>query len=100
MMIKKLHNYIEELVWEHLEHELELWKDLNITERNKLDIATYALNHVQPRYYDSNVGYSHNIHDARSGEQLTADVILAITAGIRVVINNPRAERTQTINND
>lgn len=96
-MTRKLHNYIEDLVMEHLDEELALWKDLTITERNKLDIATYALNHVQSRYYDTDVGYSHTIHDARSGDQLLADVILAITAGIRVVIKNPRAERTAKV---
>ncbi len=92
-MKAKLHNFIEDLVWEHLDQELKLWKDLEITERNKLDIATYALNHIKPRYFDTDVGYSHTIHDSRNGEQLIADVILAITAGIRVVVDNPRSDR-------
>ncbi len=91
-MHAKLHNYIEGLVWNHLDQELKLWKNIVITERDQLDIATYALNHVQPRYYDTDVGYSHTIHDSRTGEQMETDVIMAITAGIRVVVNNPRGE--------
>ncbi len=91
-MKPKLHNYVEDLVWEHLDEELDLWKDICGCDRCKLDIATYALNHIKPRYYDTQVGYSHAIHDSRKGDQLVTDVILGLTEAIRIVAKNPHHE--------
>lgn len=87
-----LHNYIEDLVWEHLNQEMTLWKDICTCEGCKLDIVTFALNNIKPRYYDSKKGFAHTIHDARTGDQLVTDVILGVTAAIRVVAKNPRHE--------
>lgn len=88
-METRLHNYIEDLVWEHIDQELTLWKNICTCDRCKLDIVTYALNHIQPRYFNTKIGYSHTVHDARTGDQLVADVVLGITAAIRVVAKNP-----------
>lgn len=88
----KLHNYVEDLVWQHLDEEIKLWKDICTCDRCKKDIATYALNNIKPRYYDTQQGFAHTIHDARTGDQLVADVVLGLTAAIRVVAKNPRHE--------
>lgn len=88
-MKAKLHNYVEDLVWQYLDDELELWKDICTCDRCKVDIATYALNHIKPRYFDTQIGYSHVVDNSRQGKQLVTDVILGITEAIRVVARKP-----------
>ncbi|OQY27155.1 MAG: hypothetical protein B6244_11495 [Candidatus Cloacimonetes bacterium 4572_55] len=93
-MKSKLHNYIEDLIWEHIEEELKLWKDICICDQCRLNIAAHVLNHTKPRYYATQNGYSHYVHDSQSGEQLVADVTLGITAAIRVVAKSPNHDST------
>ncbi|RMH70582.1 MAG: competence protein ComFB [Gemmatimonadetes bacterium] len=88
-MKDKLRNYVEELVWANLDTELDRWKDICTCDRCKLDIATYALNHIRPRYFDTTGGQAQKISQSREGQQLITDVILGITAAIRVVAKNP-----------
>ena len=89
-MKANLHNYVEDLVWQHLDNELRLWKDVCTCDNCKLDIVTYALNHIKPRYYDTKKGFAHTIHDAKGGDQLETDIVLGLTAAIRVVAKKPR----------
>jgi competence protein ComFB len=86
-----LSNYMEEVVDRTLEEILAHRDDVCTCERCKLDIKALALNHLQPKYVVTDIGYIYTkVNELES--QFKADVTVAVTNALKVIRKNPRHE--------
>ena len=80
----QLKNYMEEIVWEHLDKVLERRADVCNCDQCRHDIAALALNALPPRYVVTDIGETYTRVKALE-QQFYADVITAISNAITVV---------------
>ena len=87
----ELINYMEEVVkrvFEDLTKEYP-YRDKNFTEKMKLDIYAYTLNHLPPRYIVSEKGHLYTRLNELQ-QQFQTDLVVELTKAIQIVTTNPR----------
>lgn len=87
----QLHNYMEDLVWEKLDELLKDYPDVCDCPQCRKDMATYALNHLPPRYISSHHGELYSRLDQWK-VQFSADLIMVLLKAIKLISENPRHE--------
>lgn len=85
----ELKNFMEDLVTEYLEDILEGRDDVCTCNQCLLDIATYALNKLPPMYFSRAKGMIYSRLEEFEN-QVRADVIALLTAGINRVQESPK----------
>ncbi|TYZ22589.1 late competence development ComFB family protein [Selenomonas ruminis] len=88
----ELKNYMEDLVLEKLDDVMAQYPFCCTCDQCKRDIATLALNHLQPRYISSHKGDVYTRLNEMS-VQYEVEVIQAIAKAIEIVHKNPRHEK-------
>lgn len=84
----ELKNYMEELVWEHLDQVLEKYPGVCRCEKCRYDMAALALNRLPAHYVVTEKGKTYT--KARTLEQQFAtDTITAITQAVEQVSRMP-----------
>lgn len=87
----ELINYMEEVVkraFEDLSRE-EPYRNIHFTEKMKLDICAYALNHLPPRYIVTQKGHLYTrLNELR--QQFQTDLVVELTKAIQQIQANPR----------
>ena len=87
----ELVNYMEEVV-KRVFQELtsgEPYRDIQFTEKMKLDIYAYTLNHLPPRYIVTEKGHLYTRLNELQ-QQFQTDLVVEITKAIQQVKANPR----------
>lgn len=82
-------NFMEQVVTEKLEELLKGRTDICSCDQCKVEMTTYALNHLPPKYVSSLKGEVFNKIDGMDAQQ-NADITKTLTAAIKVVSSNPR----------
>ena len=87
----QLLNYMEEAAKKALEELLiePRYLELNFTEKNKMDVLAFALNHLPPRYVVSEKGHLYTRVDELK-QQFRTDIIVELSKAISIVQANPR----------
>ena len=85
------HNYMEEAATQVLDGLLteRQYQDLKLTEKSKLDVLAYALNHLPPRYVVTEKGHLYSRTDELR-QQFQTDIIVELSKAIQQVVKNPR----------
>ncbi len=86
-----LENFMEEAVRHTLEELLldPLYVSLKLSEKEKLDIMAYALNHLPPRYVVTEKGHLYTRVDELK-QQFKTDIVVELSKAIKHVKANPR----------
>lgn len=85
----EFHNYMEELVLEVVEDLLSKRDDVCRCEKCKLDIATFALNKLPPKYVVTQKGRVYTkLSELEIQEK--ANIVKEVTRGIEKVKSNPQ----------
>jgi len=87
----KLKNYMEDAVHDALAEMLVKHTEICKCSRCKLDIMAYALNHLPPKYVVTDRGHTYT-RVAEMAQQFNADLVVAISKGVKHVAKNPRHE--------
>ena len=87
----QLKNYMEELVWEHLDRVLNTKDDVCKCEKCRFDIAAITLNTLPPRYVVTDIGETYTRIKSLE-QQFHTDVIAAVTNAIIIVKSRPHHE--------
>ena len=87
-MAMVLTNLMESLVLERLDELIDKL-DCCKCEQCRMDIASYALNRLPPKYIATTVGAAYSKLDTLS-VQYETDLISAVIQGAQIVKNNPR----------
>ena len=87
----KLKNYMEDAVHYALEEMLAKRTNVCKCSRCKLDIMAYALNHLPAKYVVTDKGHTYT-RVAEMAQQFNADLVVAISKGMKHVARNPRHE--------
>lgn len=82
-------NYMEQVVTEKLEEILKGRTDICTCNQCKIEMITYALNNLPPRYVSSAMGEVFNKVDELDAQQ-NADISKALVKAVKVVSSNPR----------
>lgn len=82
-------NYMEQVVTEKLEEMLKGRTDICTCNQCKIEMITYALNNLPPRYVSSVMGEVFNKVDELDAQQ-NADISKALVKAVKVVSSNPR----------
>lgn len=85
----KLKNYMEDAVHYALEEILAKREKVCKCSRCKLDIMAYALNHLPAKYVVTDRGHTYT-RVAEMAQQFNADLVVAISKGLKHVEKNPR----------
>ena len=86
----KLKNYMEDAVKNVLDELLEKrTKDVCKCSRCRLDLVAYALNHLPPKYVVTDKGHTFT-RVAEMQQQFSADIIVALSKGMKAIGKNPR----------
>ncbi len=87
----QLSNYMEVVVKRTLEELLEdpAYQSLALTEKIKLDILAYTLNHLPPRYIVTEKGHLYTRVDELK-HQFKTDILVELSKAIKHVKANPR----------
>jgi len=85
----QLKNYMEDLVWQHLDQVLVNNPEVCNCEKCRYDIASLALNSLPARYIITPVGETYTKVQSLD-YQFNIDIITAITQALQVVGNKPR----------
>ncbi|MCD4813992.1 late competence development ComFB family protein [bacterium] len=86
----KLKNYMEDAVKHVLDEMLEKrMPDVCKCSRCRLDISAYALNHLPSKYVVTDLGHTFT-RVAEMQQQFSADIVVAISKGIKQVEKKPR----------
>lgn len=85
-----LKNIMEDIVDDILNHIIQR-KDLNICDCEQciLDIKTYVLNRIKPRYYDTSQGHVYSKTESLKN-QLYVDIVEEIIHANNKISSNPR----------
>ncbi|MEN6413521.1 MAG: late competence development ComFB family protein [Veillonellales bacterium] len=83
-------NYMEDLVWDHLDRIIESSNTCNC-EKCRYDIAALALNFLPPRYVVTDRGETYTRVKALE-QQFYVDVITAISNAVQIVRSRPHHE--------
>jgi competence protein ComFB len=89
----ELKNYMENLVWEHLDQVISGHRDVCPCERCRYDIVAIALNFLPPRYVVTAKGETWAKAKALD-QQFYVDIVSAITNAIILVKSRPHHNRT------
>ena len=87
-------NYMEQLVQKKLGELLDDKEDICKCSQCQLDMITYALNHLPPKYISSHQGEVFTKIDGMSTQQ-EADIYRCLTDAINVVSSNPRHDKQE-----
>lgn len=85
----EFHNYMEDLVLDVLEDLLSKRDDVCACEKCKLDMATFALNKLPPKYVVTHKGRIYT-KLAELEIQVKADIVKEVTKGIEKVKSKPQ----------
>lgn len=84
----ELKNYMEELVWEHLDQVLALYPHVCRCERCRYDMAALALNRLPVHYVVTEQGKTYTKAHTLE-QQFATDIITAITQAVEQVSRMP-----------
>lgn len=87
-------NYMEDLVWEHLDHILSKHDNICDCEKCKFDIAALALNLLSPHYVVTAKGETYTRVKALE-QQFNIDIFSALTQAIKIVSGRPQHQDDQ-----
>ncbi len=85
----KLKNYMEDAVRNTLDEMMEKRTNVCKCSRCKLDIMAFALNHLPAKYVVTDKGHTYT-RVAEMAQQFNADLVVAISKGLKHVEKNPR----------
>lgn len=85
----KVANSMEDIVKDFLDDLLEQYPEVCKCNQCRVDIASFALNRLPPKYTTSSFGEVYT-KSSLLDCQYRADIISALTKGIKSVKNNPR----------
>ena len=87
----QLLNYMEEAAKRALDELLiePQYQRINFTEKTKMDILAFALNHLPPRYVVTEKGHLYTRLDELK-QQFQTDITVELSKAISVVQANPR----------
>lgn len=88
-MAMELKNCTEVIVTERLERMLEEEKGICTCEKCKMDMLTYALNQLPPRYVSCQQGEIFSKIDGLNSQYI-ADILRTLVKAIKLVSANPR----------
>lgn len=88
----ELKNILEDIVLQIVD-ELDESKIGQLELNQKIELASYALNRLQPMYITSNRGFSHIIKKYKNDPQFLADVMVKVDEGLRVVMRTRISEK-------
>ena len=86
--LEDLRNHAEQLVFQELEYQLEKQSlpAFVYDQESVLDIAAFALNHVQPLYRATLLG---RLYEAEMEEKHRSEVEKAVANAIKKIVDNP-----------
>ncbi len=84
-------NYMEEATKRALDELIiePQYQQMNFTEKVKMDILAFALNHLPPRYVVTEKGHLYTRVDELK-QQFRTDIVVELSKAISVVQANPR----------
>ena len=84
-------NYMEEATKRVLDELLiePQYRQVNFTEKTKMDILAFTLNHLPPRYVVTEKGHLYTRVDELK-QQFRTDIVVELSKAISVVQANPR----------
>jgi len=87
----QLVNYMEEAVKKTFEEICgqEPYSGMEFTEKDRMDICAFALNHLPPRYVVTEKGHLYTRVDELK-HQFKTDIIVELTKAVRKIKENPR----------
>lgn len=85
----ELKNYMEELVWDHLDRVLDQYPAVCRCEKCRYDMAALALNNLPPRYVVTDKGKTYTKVKTLE-QQFETDIITAITQAVEKVAHAMR----------
>jgi len=91
--VKKPVNLVEILVEQIVEEQLEKRKEICPCDTCKADIMAMALNHLPPRYVNTDKGELY-VRAGVLNNQLATDLLVEVSKAIEHVKKNPRHEET------
>lgn len=84
----ELKNYMENLMWQHLDEVLDSHPGVCKCEKCRYDIAALTMNFLPPRYVVTDKGQLYTKIKALE-QQFTIDIITAITHAVKIVSGMP-----------
>lgn len=90
-------NYMEIVVESELENMLKKYPDVCKCRKCRNDIMAIALNHLPPKYYNTNTGYMFLYNDINCDDDYTDMALKALKNAINVVAANPKHNENDVI---
>lgn len=84
----QIKNFMEDLVWSHLDTVMTKHRVACSCEKCRYDIAALALNFLPPRYIVTDKGETYTKVKSLE-QQFTIDIITAISHAIKIVASQP-----------